>query len=125
MNIRVLEIICIAIVLSSCVQPAVFKNDGYALIKSNYPIISHNDEEIEPAYTLDIASGSNTITIEYHTYRHDYHCTFTWNAESKTAYEVTDQYNRYPLTLYRWDRTNSLWATRMDPVDPTQCITKN
>jgi hypothetical protein len=40
MNIRIPEVICITVVLSSCVQPAVFKNDSYALVKSNYPIIA-------------------------------------------------------------------------------------
>ena len=110
--------------LSACVQAPVFKGDDYAFFRSNYPVVSVNGVEIEPSYKLDIPAGENTLVIIYHTYRHDYHCTFTWTAEAETAYEVTDQYNKYPLTLYRWARTNSLWASRLDPIDPSECIPK-
>ena len=48
--------------------------------------------------------------IVYNTYRHDYYCSFRWTAVADAVYEVTDQENRYPLTLYRWVKTNSLWA---------------
>ena len=71
---------------------------------------------------LDIESGDNKLVIVYNTYQHDYYCTFSWTAVENTAYEVTDQENQYPLTLYRWVRTNSLWASRLDPLDPLECI---
>lgn len=122
MNRPVILIMAICLFLSACVQAAVFKGEDYAFFRSNYPVVSINGEAIEPSYRLDIPAGENTLMIVYHTYRFDYYCTFTWTAESKTAYEVTDQDNRYPLTLYRWVKTNSLWASRLDPIDPSECI---
>lgn len=122
MNGRIILYVCICMYLSACVQAPVFKEAGYALIKSNYPIISFNGAEIEPSYNLDIEAGENTLVIVYHSYQYDYSCTFTWTAVVGTAYEVTDHEKNYPLTLYRWVRKNSLWAIRLDPVDPVQCI---
>jgi hypothetical protein len=122
MNKFLLYLIGICLFLSACVQAPVIKEGEYSLIKSNYPVVIANGVEIKPAYKLDIPAGENTLVIIYNTYRFDYYCTFTWKAEAGTAYEVTDQYNKYPLTLYRWVRTNSLWASRLDPVDPLGCI---
>lgn len=110
-----------SLLLGSCVQAPTFKGEDYAHITSNYPIVSVNGVGLENIYELDIDSGENTLVIVYHTYTKDYHCTFSWTAEAATAYEVTDQENRFPLTLYRWTRKNRLWAVRRDPVDPLQC----
>jgi len=110
--------------ISACARSPVFREEGYALFRSNYPVVRVNGVEVEPSYTLDIPSGENTLVIVYHTYRFDYHCTFTWKAAANTVYEVTDQYNKYPLTLYRWAGTNGLWASRLDPIDPLECIPK-
>ena len=112
------------LLLCSCVQPAVFKTDAHAVIKSNYPIVSINGSEIEEAYQLDLEAGENSLVIVYNTYQYDYFCTFHWLAKASTAYEVTDQENQYPLTLYRWHRKNGLWAIRLDPVDPQECTRK-
>lgn len=124
MNRLHLLISSVCLILSACVQAPVFKGQDYAFFRSNYPVVSVNGIEAEPSYSLDIPAGENTLVIVYHTYRFDYSCTFTWTAEGETAYEVTDQDNRYPLTLYRWVRTNSLWASRLDPADPLECIPK-
>ena len=121
MNARITLFISICMFLSACVQVPVFKEDGYALIKSNYPIVSLNGVEIEPLYNLDLEAGETTLVIVYHSYQYDYACTFTWIAVAGTAYEVTDHEKSYPLTLYRWVRKNSLWSIRLDPVDPVQC----
>ena len=110
--------------LGSCVQQAVFKAEDYALIKSNYPIVAINGIEIEKSYQLDLEAGENSLVIIYNSYQHDYFCTFSWLAIAGTAYEVTDQENRFPLTLYRWHRKNDLWAIRLDPVDPLECVHK-
>ncbi|MGB5276776.1 MAG: hypothetical protein WBP02_06345 [Gammaproteobacteria bacterium] len=115
-------LICTSIISAACVQPVKLKGEGYVLIRSNYPILYFNGEQIEPAYRLDIEAGENTVVIVYNTYQHDYYCTFSWTAVANAVYEVTDQENQYPLTLYRWVRTNSLWASRLDPVDPLDCI---
>jgi len=124
MKLRILMFICSSILLYACVQSPGFKGDGYAFIRSNYPIVKANGEEVEPLYKLDIESGKNTLVIVYNTYRHDYYCRFGWTAEADTVYEVTDQENSYPLTLHRWVRTNSLWASRLDPMEPLECIKK-
>jgi len=111
-------------VLSSCVQPPVFKTEEYALIKSNYPIVAINGNEIKKTYKLDLEAGENSLVVVYNTYQHDYFCTFSWTAMAGTAYEVTDQENQYPLTLYRWHKKIDLWAIRLDPVDPLECDQK-
>ena len=111
-------------VLVSCVQPPVFKSEDYALIISNYPIVAVNGIDIEKTYRLDLEAGENSLVIVYNTYQHDYFCTFSWLAKTGTAYEVTDQENLYPLTLYHWRRKNGLWAIRLDPVDPLECTQK-
>ena len=112
------------LLLSSCVEIPAFKFEDYALIKSNYPIIAINGNEIEETYKLDLEAGENTLLVVYNTYQYDYHCTFSWIAQAGTAYEITDHENQYPLTLYRWHRKNSLWAIRLDPVDPLECTQK-
>lgn len=121
MNGRITLLVCIYLFLCACVQVPVFKEDGYALINSNYPIVSLNGVEIEPAYNLDIEAGDTTLVIVYHSYQYNYICTFSWTAVTGVVYEVTDHDNNYPLTLYRWVRRNGLWAVRMDPLDPLQC----
>ena len=113
--------ICACLFFTACVQAPVYKGANYALIKSNYPIVSLNGVEVDPSYSLDIEAGETTLVIVYHTYQYNYSCTFSWTAVAGTAYEVTDQDNSYPLTLYRWVRTNSLWASRLDPLDPLKC----
>jgi hypothetical protein len=121
MNLRIILFICSVLLLGSCVQAPTFKDEDHAHISSNYPIVSVNGVGVEDTYKLDISAGETTLVIVYHTYTKDYHCTFTWTAQAATAYEVTDQENRYPLTLYRWIRRNGLWAVRLDPVDPEEC----
>lgn len=120
MNIRLL-ILSTCLLVHGCVQAPVFKEGDFASIRSNYPIVNVNGADVPPAYALDIDAGKNTLVIIYNTYQYDYLCTFTWEAKAATAYEVTDQERREPLTLYRWVRRNGLWAIRMDPVDPDQC----
>ena len=121
---RMIFFTTLCLLLSSCVQPPVFKAEDYALIKSNYPIVTINGSEIKNTYQLDLEAGENSLVIVYNSYQYDYFCTFSWLAKAGIAYEVTDQENQYPLTLYRWHRKNSLWAIRQDPVNPLECIQK-
>jgi len=114
----------LSLLLSSCVQAPVFKTEDHAHIKSNYPIVSLNGSETEKTYQLDLETGENSLVIVYNTYQYDYFCTFNWTAMAGTDYEVTDQENQYPLTLYRWYKRNGLWAVRLDPVDPLECAQK-
>ena len=122
MSRRILIIICSCFILGACVRTPVVKEGGYAYINSNYPIVVYHDGKA--IRSLDLETGSNTLIIVYNSYQHDYYCTFTWPAVENTVYEVTDQDNRYPLTLYRWVKVNSLWASRLDYQDPTDCTRK-
>jgi len=114
-----------ALLLNACVQAPVFKSEEHALLKSSYPVVKLNGVTIQPSYKLDISAGDTTAVVVFRSYRYDYHCIFTWNAKPGTAYEVTDQEDKYPLTLYRWVRSNALWAARLDPVDPVDCAQKS
>jgi len=113
---------CLAVVLvSACVKAPVYKGENYARVESSHAIVSVNGKEIDPAYSLELPAGDISLVALYPTYRYKYSCQFTWKAAPRTAYEITDQENKYPLTLYRWKRTNGLWAERLDPVDPVIC----
>jgi len=125
MKLRILLLMfSTGLLLSACIKTPALKGGDYAFIRSNYPIVSINGVDVEPLYRLDIESGENTLMIVYNTYQYDYYCTFSWVAVAGTVYEVTDQENQYPLTLYRWDKTNSLWASRLDPLDPVECVSR-
>jgi len=121
---KIIIIAGLYLLLSGCVQAPGFTVENTALIKSNYPIIAINDVAIEKTYKLDLDAGENSLIVVYNTYEYDYLCTFKWVAKAGTVYEVTDQENQYPLTLYRWHRKNSLWSIRLDPVDPQACTRK-
>ena len=125
MTIRNRVIAYATFLLTACVQAPLFKSEGHALLKSNYPIVNINGEKLQPSYKLDIPAGDTTAVIVFRTYRYDYQCTFTWTAKPETTYEVTDHEDKYPLTLYRWVRSNALWASRLDPVDPVDCTQKS
>ncbi len=121
---RLASFITLCLLLGSCVQSPVFKDKDHAVITSSYPIIAINDENIDKTFQLDLKAGDNSVRVLYNTYQYDYFCTFNWRAKAGTAYEITDQENQYPLTLYRWYRKNALWAIRLDPLDPVGCSKK-
>jgi hypothetical protein len=110
-----------AALMTGCVQAPVFQSDDEALLISNYPVVYLNGVEVESSYKLSIPAGDNTVLIVYHTYLIDYQCTFRWTAAPGSVYEVTGQENRFPLTIFRLVRSNALWASRFDPVDPEDC----
>lgn len=124
MNSTRVLLICLGLIIAACVKAPVFETDNQAILRSNYPIVRLNGNDIEPSYKLTLSAGKTTAVIVYHSYSYEYACQFTWDAAPGTVYEVTDQENKYPLTLYRWVRTNSLWASRLDPLDPEQCDKK-
>jgi hypothetical protein len=115
-------LICLVIFIAACVKAPVFESHNQALLRSNYPIVRLNGNDIEPSYSLTFAAGNTTAVVVYRSYRYEYACHFTWDAAPGTVYEVTDQEDKYPLTLYRWVRTNRLWASRLSPLDPEQCV---
>ena len=122
MSIRTIALACTAALLVACVQKPVFKGDDYAFLRSNYPIEKINGIDIEPVFRADIESGQTSAVVGYHTYQHNFICTFNWAAEAQTVYEVTSQENMNPLTMYRWVRRNGLWAARLDPIQPEDCL---
>lgn len=111
--------------VNACVKAPVYKGENYALIRSSHAIISINGTKVESKHSLDLLAGENTLVVLYPTYRHRYNCQFEWTSKPGTTYEITDQENKYPLTLYRWKRQNGLWASRLDPVDPVKCSLEN
>lgn len=121
MIIRLYLIFLVVLLISSCVDAPVFKGDNFAFIRSSHAIVSVNGEHVEPLYSLDLKAGENTLVVLYRSYRHDYYCKFTWTSKPGTVYEITDHEKIYPLVLYRWIRKNSLWAIRLDPIDPVNC----
>lgn len=125
MNARFIFVCLTILYIGSCVQAPNFKGDDYSFIKSSHTIVSVNGEGVDPKYTMDLMVGETTLVVLYRTYRHSYYCLFKWTSESRTAYEITDQENQYPLTLYRWKRENDLWASRLDPIDPVKCSEEN
>ena len=125
MNKGFLLLVFTALLNNACVKAPVYKEENHAFVKSSHAIIKVNNEQIEPAYAVNLKAGENTLVVLYRTYRHDYYCEFQWHSIPQTAYEITDQENKYPLTLYRWKKQNDLWASRLDPVDPVNCTKKN
>ena len=121
MTMRIFLVGLAVICLNSCVKSPAIKDGNYALLRSSHAIVSINGEHAEPVYSLDLKSGENTLVVLYRSYQQDYYCKFVWTSASGTVYEITDHEKRYPLTLYRWIRKNSLWSIRMDPVDPVEC----
>ena len=111
--------------LAGCVQlPQI--DDDQVLLTSNYPIIEVNgrataDQSTTGLYRVQLPAGENDVVIVYQTYNYDYHCRFAWDAQAANRYEVTDYGYRYPLTLFRWEYVNSLWAKRSMPTDPVSC----
>ena len=128
-NLPVIVLLIYGLTLGGCVQTPPVKPGNHALLISNYPIIRINGEAIDDdsneRYKQDIEAGENNVIIVYNTYSYDYFCSFTWTAEPGRIYEVTDQENAEPLTLYRWKRKNRFWSQRLDPVDPTHCERKS
>ena len=124
MNSRPVLLACICLLLTACIKKPVFKGDEYAYIRSSYPIVTINGEEIERSYMENLLMGENSLVVVYNTYQYDYFCTFSWTVKANTVYEVVAQDNRYPLTMYRWVRTNAFWSSRLDPLDPLVCDRK-
>lgn len=125
MNTRFFIIFITVVFFSACVKAPVYKDDNYAHIDSSHAIVSINGKPLTPTYSLDLPVGDNTLIALYPTYSYNYYCQFAWETKSRTTYEITDQDNKYPLTLYRWERANDVWAERLDPVDPVKCSRKN
>lgn len=109
------------ILLQGCISAGSAAPKRGVLLKSSYPIISLDEKDIEPSYELELEAGHHTLMVVYSTYRKNYHCLFTWQAQADTRYEIVDSSNTYPLTLFRWARRNGLWAIRYDPLDPERC----
>ena len=127
-SLTAIALLACGMFISGCVQTPPVKQGDYALLISNYPIIQINGEaikgETDDRYKQDIKAGENTAVIVYNTYSYDYFCSFTWTAEPRLIYEVTDQENSEPLTLYQWKRKNRFWSMRLDPIDPSHCERK-
>ena len=115
-------LLCMALV--SCVHQPVFETEQHALVKASHPIVEVDGNMIEKNYQLDLEEGKHSIVVIYNTYQYEYFCAFSWFAKAGTVYEITDQENLYPLTLYRWHRENDYWSKRLDVINPYRCTKK-
>ncbi|BCD96850.1 hypothetical protein [Marinagarivorans cellulosilyticus] len=107
-------------VASSCVTAPVLEGD-LASLRTNHPVISVDGNAIAEQTDLRLQPGVHTIQAVYRTHLYEYICYFQWVVEANRHYEIVDHKEADPLTLYRWQRKNALWATRLEPVHPDQC----
>lgn len=117
---RCLLPIVAGLLLAACVEVPVI-TQHHALLTSNYPVVEVNGEPIADSYRTELPAGEVTVVAVYRAYRRDYHCRFSWDAVADTRYEITDYDHRFPLTLYRWQKKNRLWARRLEPAEPLDC----
>ena len=106
--------------LAGCIQQPAHQAEGlYASLRSWMQILSVNDQPPADPYQLQLEPGEYQLQVLYRTYRQDYLCHFTFVAVGGASYEIVDHSNPQPLVLYRWERANSAWAERHDPVTPS------
>lgn len=105
--------------LTACVEhPEHRAERTHAQLRSWMEILSVNGETPENGYQVTLLPGIYQLEVLYRTYRKDYLCYFEFEAVGGLSYEIVDHSNPEPLILYRWQRANSAWAERLDPVLP-------
>ncbi|MEH6550340.1 MAG: hypothetical protein V7744_10190 [Pseudomonadales bacterium] len=119
---RNLIVVIIMLLVTACVQQPVSTSPGeLATLKSWASIISIDGKTSPFEYSAELLAGNHKMVVLHKTYRWNYRCHFDFVVQPNTYYELISSTNKTPLTLYRWERTNSLWATRYDGVEPTSC----
>ncbi|SMF24536.1 hypothetical protein SAMN02745866_01600 [Alteromonadaceae bacterium Bs31] len=118
--IKVGVLLVILLASSACISP-VRTYSGKAFLRSGSPLIALNGKALAGVYELYVEPGEQQVRALFKTALHEYVCTFEWAAVAETRYEISANENQHPLTLYRWERRNSLWAVRLDPVAPVSC----
>jgi hypothetical protein len=114
-------VLALVLAVPGCVQQPGHKAEGtHARLKSWIAIVAVNGAPPEDPYLLMLPAGRYEVEALYRTYSKDYRCQFHFDAAGGQSYEIIEQSNPQPLVLYRWVRANSLWARRLDPVEP-QC----
>lgn len=117
--IRCLVLFILTLLLNACVEQPQHRADGtYAQLRSWMEILSVNGEIPEDGYEISLLPGIYQLEVLYKTYRKDYLCHFKFAAVEGRSYEIVDHSNPEPLILYRWQRANSAWSERLDPVLP-------
>ena len=105
--------------LSACIATPQHRIEStHAQLRSWMEILSVNGETPDNGYKLSLLPGVYQLEVSYKTYQQDYLCHFEFEAVAGRSYEIVDHSNPEPLILYRWQRANSLWAERLDPVLP-------
>lgn len=116
---RCLGLVLLALLLNACVEHPQHQAQGtHAQLRSWMEILSVNGETPEDGYEVSLLPGTYQLDVLYKTYRKNYLCHFEFEAVGGRSYEVVDHSNPEPLILYRWQRANSAWSERLDPVLP-------
>lgn len=115
------SVLASAIGLAGCISPYQPQGAQSVELVSNYPIKYLDGQAVTMPYRIQLHPGVHRVVIEYQTYTSLPLCTFEWNANADTRYEVTDSGEAFPLTLYRWAYVNRFWSRRADPVLPLGC----
>jgi hypothetical protein len=113
-------LVLVLVVTSGCVSAPIL-NGEQASLRTNHPIISLDGKTIDEQTDLRLQPGVHSLQAVYRTHLHDYICYFKWVVEANMHYEIVDHNNADPLTLYRWKRSNVLWAQRLEPLPPINC----
>lgn len=113
------------ITMSGCVQQAPYKHreneDAKPLVFSHMKLLTLNGKTTDNQHELSLSKGENTLVARRQTYQMNYDCIFVFNAKPGFHYEITDQSNPEPMTLYRLNKKNIFWHIRTQPVIPVNC----
>jgi hypothetical protein len=107
----------------ACIQQPAHKAQGsHASLRTWHEIASVDGQTPEDDYELMLLPGPHEIEVLYETYKMNYLCRFQFEAVAGYSYDIVDHSNPEPLVLYRWKRANGLWAERLDPLAPVECV---
>jgi len=112
----------LALTTQSCARHTGETSPGsQAKLTTSGELIAINGETAEATDQVSLPPGRHDVVVRYRTYRFDYRCHFSFEATGGQVYEIVDQSNPQPMTLYRLRRQNPLWSERLDRVAPTDC----
>jgi hypothetical protein len=110
------------LLLQACVSQPVYEgSESLARVTTRGAFVTVDDSEAKSTREIILPPGQHTLLVRHATYRVIYLCQFEFTASAGSSYEIIYKPNPQPLTLYRWHRSNALWALRLDPVAPTEC----
>jgi len=116
---RALLWVALGLLLQGCVQPYLERADNErALLMTSQRVLLVDGVTPDDPYRISLSPGRHVLQVQYRTYREQFDCRFELDAIGGRVYEIVDHSNPEPLVLYRWTRSNGLWAERRDPLRP-------